>query len=313
MNKNKMIENRLKDSVVSITPKYEESLYEKNVSAAKGDEWYLEGTETSGKKRRSILTPALAMVFSVVLMIAGFHYYSAYFRTYATVYMDINPSLTIEVSRNEKVKSVIAENEDAAVILEGLQLKDVHIDTAVDAILGSMVRHGYIDEVHNILLLSLECEDTEYASVLQEKLSRGMNEYLQAYVRNSCVLKQEITADGESEDLAEKYGITPGKVRLIQKAMEDNPDLNIDELAEMPVNELVVYLYRSGFNLRPYSDEVEDLLEAHGFDDDPYEQYYEDEEQDDHMEADDDHDDEDPDDEDHGDDDIDDDDIDDDD
>ena len=127
-------------------------------------------------------------------------------------------------------------------------------------------------------------------------------------VDETLILKQEITADDESEDLAEKYGITPGKVRLIQKAMEDNPDLNIDELAEMPVNELVIYLYRSGFNLRPYSDEVEDLLEAHGFDDDSYEQYYEDEEQDDHMEADDDHDDEDHDDDDPDDDDIDDDD-----
>ena len=114
--------------------------------------------------------------------------------------------------------------------------------------------------------------------------------WIMTITRNLCNMKfRQNTRMAETEDLAQKYGITPGKVRLIQKAMEDNPDLNIDEPAQMPVNELVVYLYRSGFNLRPYSDEVEDLLEAHGFDDDPYEQYYEDEEQDDHIESDDDH------------------------
>lgn len=282
MNKNDLIEKRLQDAVKAVTPAYEESLYKTDVRAAEGDEWYLDGTQAAGKKKQTrFLTPALAMAFSVVLMFAGFQYYSAYFRTYATVYMDINPSLTLEINSKEKVKAVTAENEDAAVILEDLDLKDVNVQTAADAILGSMIRHGYIDEAHNMLLLSLECEDAGYASALQERLSQGMSAYLKAFVKNGCVLKQEITADPQTEDLAEKYGITPGKISLIQKAAANDPSLDIDELAKMPVSELIVYLHNSGFDLRPYSDEVEDLLEAYGYDDDPYEQYYEDEEPDD--------------------------------
>lgn len=305
MNKqNQKTETRIHEAFSQLTPVYDPDVLEQPVSTARGDEWYLEGTGT--KKKRNLILPVLAMAAVLVLMIGGFRYYRTYMRTYATVYLDLNPSLRIAVNAQERVTSVHADNEDARIILADMDLKNVQLNTALNAVVGSMVRHGYLDEAHNVLLLSLSCEDAEYGHVLNQKLSDEINAYLDTSLGRGYVLCQEIDVNEDDENMAEKYSMSPGKARLIREAVKADPSLDYEKLAAMPVSDLVRYLYENGFNLRPYSDEVEDLLEAEHIDDDPYEHMFEDEDHD-RDDSDDEHDDddehEDHDDGDHGDDD----------
>ena len=67
-------------------------------------------------------------------------------RTDATVYLDVNPAVEMKINRREKVISAEADNRDGHIILEDMDLENVDLDVAVNAVLGSMVKHGYLSE-----------------------------------------------------------------------------------------------------------------------------------------------------------------------
>lgn len=66
-----------------------------------------------------------------------------------------------------------------------MNLKNVELNTAVNALIGSMVRKGYITEANNSILVSVENKDTKKADeicqsivgdirqVLDKKISKG--------------------------------------------------------------------------------------------------------------------------------------------
>ena len=59
--------------------------------------------------------------------------------------LDVNPSVELSINRKERVLKADALNEDARTILQGMDLKGVELNVAVNAIVGSMVSNGYLD------------------------------------------------------------------------------------------------------------------------------------------------------------------------
>ena len=62
--------------------------------------------------------------------------------------IDVNPSIELRVNQNEKVPACVPMNDDAHAILadmgDGEDLKGAKLDVAVNAIVGSLVRNGYL-------------------------------------------------------------------------------------------------------------------------------------------------------------------------
>ncbi len=265
---NERIEENIRRSAAEMKPPYTESLWETRIEKAEGDEWYLDNTVSKKKNYRfPLMTLAAA---AAVLLLCAIPYYSLFLRTYATVYVDLNPSISLSINSRERVTSVKANNKDGETVIQDLDLKNTDINTAVNALLGSLIRHGYIDEAHNMLLLSLECENREYGNILKERLSKDMNAYLDTYVGKGIVLKQEVDSDDDLEDFAEDYGITIGKAKLVLSALLDHPEWNAQELAGMPISDLARLLHDNGIDLKPYSEEAEEYLDSlDDHDDDP--------------------------------------------
>ena len=57
----------------------------------------------------------------------------------SVVSIDINPSIELTVSKNDKVLSAVALYKDAEIVLDGMDLKKVDLDIAINAIIGSLV------------------------------------------------------------------------------------------------------------------------------------------------------------------------------
>lgn len=257
---NERIEENIRRSAAEMKPQYTESLWETRVEKAEGDEWYLDNTVSKKKNYRfPLMTLAAA---AAVILLCAVPYYSLFLRTYATVYVDLNPSISLSINSRERVTSVKANNADGEIVIQDLDLKNTDINTAVNALLGSLIRHGYIDEAHNMLLLSLECENREYGNILKERLSKDMNAYLDTYVGKGIVLKQEVDSDDDLEDFAEDYSITIGKAKLVLSALLDHPEWNAQELAGMPISDLARLLHDNGIDLKPYSEEAEEYLDS---------------------------------------------------
>ena len=87
------------------------------------------------------------------------------------VCLDVNPSIQLTVNRNERVLSATPANADAQVILDGMDLTGAKVDAAMNAIVGSLLTNGYVDQLANSILITVEDDDAQRGAQLQQELT----------------------------------------------------------------------------------------------------------------------------------------------
>lgn len=182
----------------------------------------------------------------VVLALAGgggaYYYQSC--AVASVVSLDVNPSIELKVSRNEKVISCAALNTEAAAVLfdmdGGADLKGAKLDVAVNAIVGALVREGYLDSISSAILISVEDNDQARAARLQQELVASVDGVLRAQAPNTSVLSQVLTADAGAGYVNYDSGVSAGKAALVRKVMEMSGagDDVFGQLAVLSVEEL---------------------------------------------------------------------------
>ena len=189
--------------------------------------------------RRWLAAACLALV--LVGGGSGLVYQQAY-AVASVVSLDVNPSIELNVNRNEKVLSCTPLNEDAAAVLAdmggGADLKGTKLDVAVNAIVGALVRSGYFDQISSAILISVEDKDQDRAARLQQELASIVDSLLQDQAANAAVLSQTVTQDAQLEQQAQENKISTGKAALVNQALAINGALQFDELAALSVEEL---------------------------------------------------------------------------
>ena len=171
-------------------------------------------------KKNLIISLSACLAVCVCLFI-GLGYFNNNVKVASIIGIDVNPSVELKVNKNEKVLDVIANNDDAKVILEGMDLKGSGINVAVNALIGSMVKNGYIDELANSILISVDNPDSQESEKLRKKIVDELNAFI-SNGNNISVVSQSITAEDKNTSLAKKYGISVGKLELIEKLIEKN-------------------------------------------------------------------------------------------
>ena len=156
------------------------------------------------------------------------------------VSLDVNPS--IELKSSEKVLSCTPLNDDAKAILaemgEGADLKGAKLEVAVNAIVGSLVRNGYLDSISSAIMISVEDKNTERAEKLRSELASIVDGTLQTEAAKAAVLTQTLPQDKKLEQQARENNISTGKAALINRVLTLNAGLKFEELAKLSVEEL---------------------------------------------------------------------------
>ena len=155
----------------------------------------------------------------------------------AIVCIDVNPSIELSVNKHDKVTSAVALNEDAQVVLNGMDLKNVDLDIALNAIMGALLKNGYLDEVYNAVNICVEENDTERATELGEKVSSEISSIFNENDLIGGVNTQLLAKDSETKKLADSYGISVGKLNLAQQVAE-NMNLALDVAVTFSISEL---------------------------------------------------------------------------
>lgn len=202
------------------------------------------GTVIPLKKKKTPAWRWLAAACLALVLVAG-GAGAAYQQAYAVasvVSLDVNPSIELSVNRNEKVLSCTPLNEDAAAVLAdmdaGADLEGTKLDVAVNAIIGSLVRSGYFDQISSAILISVEDKDQDRAARLREELTGIVDAVLKDRAANTAVLSQTVTQDAQLEQQAQENRISTGKAALVNQALALNGTLKFDELALLSVEEL---------------------------------------------------------------------------
>lgn len=192
------------------------------------------------KKRNWI--PRITGLAAALLLVVGAGFgWNAYQTNYAvasTVSLDVNPSIEITVNQKERVLDVNALNEDGKKILADMDFEGSDIDVTVNAIIGSMVRNGYISDLNNSILVSVDSKDAEKGAALQNKLAKEVNALLQTDTFSGAVISQTVSRDNELEALAQKHNISTGKAKLIQRIVAQNTRYAFEDLVGLSINEL---------------------------------------------------------------------------
>lgn len=192
------------------------------------------GRKSNGWKRYASL--AAMLVIMVGISIFGSVQYNVK-HVVSVVQLDVNPSVEIRINKKEEVVSAEGLNVDGQEILSGMKLEGLDIYTATNAIIGSLLKHGYIDELSNSILLSVEDEDLERGSYLQKGLADEIDAILRSASLNASILSQYV--DGNAVDaVSQEYGISHGKAALIEHIMDSNQKYTFEELSKLSVNEL---------------------------------------------------------------------------
>lgn len=190
-------------------------------------------------KKKNIFMKVAAVAASLALILGLGLFAFSYFGSNdvaSVVTLDVNPSIELQLDKDARVLQATALNEDAAKVLEGMDLKNTDLTTATNAIIGSLLKHGYLDQLANAILISVEDEDSARGARLQKELSRDVDQLLTAASMNANVLSQYVSADVDA--VSNEHHISHGKAALIEQLLAVNPGYRFEELAALSVQEL---------------------------------------------------------------------------
>ena len=197
---------------------------------------------TAKKTTKRKWTTLVAACLAVMLLGGGGLFYQQANAVASVVSLDVNPSIELKVNRSEKVLVCTPLNEDAKAILadmgNGADLKGAKLDVAVNAIVGSLVRNGYLNSISSAIMISVEDKDTARAEKLQRELTSTVDGVLQTSESRASVLTQTLTQDAGLAQQARENSISTGKAALVNRVLALNATLKFDALAKLSVEEL---------------------------------------------------------------------------
>ena len=164
------------------------------------------------------------------------------------VTLDINPSIQLQLDEKDKVIDAIAVNDDAKKVLEDMDLKQADANVAMNAVLGSLVKNGYLNANQNTVLLSVENDDDKERVALEDELSQYIYTTLKSYSIEGAIYSQDIDIDDDIESLMNKYSISYGKANLIEDIIDENDDAKktykVEDLVKLNAQDLIL-IYQS--------------------------------------------------------------------
>lgn len=198
------------------------------------------------------LRPALslALCFILVFLISsGIFVNTNYVKADSFVSIDVNPSIELTTNKQNQVISVNAKNKDAKNILDGMNLIHVDLNIAVNAIIGSMLKQGYLQDDNNIILVSVSNKKKDKAKQIQDEIENDFSTSLKVINKQATVIKQDIKKDSSLEEVAAEYSISVGKLQLINQIIDTDSAWDIETLSSMNMEELALLAYEYGILL----------------------------------------------------------------
>ncbi len=193
-----------------------------------------------------------AVVISAVVVIGQF---AGGAKSGAVIAFDVNPSIELEVNKDEKIVEVRALNSDAEAVLLGLELQDSDLKSAVNEIISSMVENDYLKIDQNSILISVNSKSAKTAKSLKNKLSADVNTLLGDSNIDAAVIVQSFDKNDEINKKAEENHISAAKAALISKIVAaglldaNGVPYDFAVLAELRVHELKMILESKGFDI----------------------------------------------------------------
>jgi|GEM_PF-936520 len=104
------------------------------------------------------------------------------------IYLAINPSVQIQVSRRDTVVSLVGLNNDGRKIIQNYSYKGKHIDLATEEIIESAIQLGFLSNGDTITAF-IDAPDDEWFAEIGTRLSDNVSTYLSDKMEVTIIIK----------------------------------------------------------------------------------------------------------------------------
>ncbi|MFA5007392.1 MAG: hypothetical protein WC509_08040 [Candidatus Izemoplasmatales bacterium] len=157
--------------------------------------------------------------------------------TYVT--LDINPSIDLTVSGNDKVLDASALNEDGEVLLLELDLIGEKSADAIEMIVDKAIDLGFIDieAAETVVSVSAISENAELGETVRTRVKESIDE---AFMNRGMMGKaQDKAYDGSTAAQAGALGVSPAQYQLAKRVCDLDDTLAIEDAVAMTPTELM--------------------------------------------------------------------------
>jgi len=200
---------------------------------------------------------------AALLLIFGFVFYVFSYNTpYYYLNIDINPSVILAANRYDIIIEATSLNDDGRKLIEKDSLKNRKIDEGVNVLISNAVADGYLKkDQQETVMLTVSGKESETAEKKVRKIeTKVIRELSEDGVKAELIVEK--ASISEFRD-AKVKGVSPGKLKLIEKARASEPGLDFEDLKDKPVAEIMKYVRTEKKNIS-YNKDNDDSRSKNG-------------------------------------------------
>ena len=199
---------------------------------------------------KTVMQLAAACV-ALVLIVGGIFYYRGNLMVDSLVDLDVNPGIELLTNQKNRVLEAYATNGDGDKVLSGMDLQNVDLQVALNAIVGSMVQQGYMTKDTKGVLVTVQNKDQKKADNLRKLVVKEMEIALSTEDMNAAVFHQVISSQNNNASaFARKNNISLGKAVFVLNLANKASSLNAKELAKMKISEIAKLVADKNIDIR---------------------------------------------------------------
>ena len=181
----------------------------------------------------------MTAIASVVLLVVLFNIQLQFRAIDSTVYLDINPSIQIETNKQNKVIGITALNAETHTFIGDYEFKGRTLNQVTIDLVDKLILTGYITKSDDMLLVSVYNDKKEKANLQKQEIKEVIINHLAEDSIRPIVLAQAIDRSNTISDMAKAYGISEGKMTFIRNLMILSPELRVDNLVRLSLEQLL--------------------------------------------------------------------------
>lgn len=197
---------------------------------------------------------AVAACVLFAVGVVGVPYYGNNYVPDSHVDIDVNPGVEIVTNKKNKVLEVQSTNQDGASVIDGMDLKNTELKVAVNALIGSMVQKGYIQNDNTGILVTVRNDNEEKANKVKAEVLNDINTALSTNSVQATVINQTVKTTVDAKKFAAENNISIGKAVFVLNLAAKDGSLDAKELAKMKVSEIASLVVQKGIDIRDIVD-----------------------------------------------------------
>lgn len=185
--------------------------------------------------RTEILKKVSSVAAAILFLLGGFGVFS-YNTVYGYVDIDINPSVELSYNLYKRVIKVESLNDDGKKLLKNIkEYRNKPVEEVINRVIDNAIKENYIkDKEENTVLVTIT-EDK--SNIDNSKILEKVDSHLKSSEIEAEVIVMK--SDKESREAAKKNNLSPGKAKLIEKAVKLKENINPDEIKDKSVKEII--------------------------------------------------------------------------